>query len=82
MAIPSYKTKQIRAKENDGKEKFNCFLMDLQNQGVKLQTMIDRNLDKLVQKAIYGPMIYTAPYVMALMQADPFRGQVEGDLAL
>jgi hypothetical protein len=26
--------------------------------------------------AIYGPMLYTAPYVMLLMRANPLRGQV------
>ncbi len=26
--------------------------------------------------SIYGPMIYTAPYVMVVMRADPLRGQV------
>jgi hypothetical protein len=30
--------------------------------------------------AIYGPMIYPAPYVMLLMQADTLRGQVGGVL--
>ncbi len=28
--------------------------------------------------AIYGPMIYTVPYVMLLMRANPLRGQVGG----
>jgi hypothetical protein len=28
--------------------------------------------------AIYGPMIYTAPYVMLLMQANSLQGQVGG----
>jgi hypothetical protein len=32
--------------------------------------------------AIYGTMIYTAPYVMFLMRADPLRGQVSGGWAL
>ncbi len=32
--------------------------------------------------AIYEPMIYTAPYVMLLMQANPLRGQVGGGWAL
>jgi hypothetical protein len=32
--------------------------------------------------AIYAPMIYTAPYVMCLMCADPLRGQVGGGWAL
>ncbi len=32
--------------------------------------------------AIYGPMIFMAPYVMILMQADPIRGQVGGGWAL
>ncbi len=32
--------------------------------------------------AFYGPMIYTAPYVMVLKHADPLRGQVGGDWAL
>jgi hypothetical protein len=32
--------------------------------------------------AIYGPMIYTAPYVMLLMRATPLRGQVGGGWAL
>jgi hypothetical protein len=32
--------------------------------------------------AIYGPMIYMAPYVMVLMRADPLRGQVGGGWAL
>jgi hypothetical protein len=32
--------------------------------------------------AIYAPMIYTAPYVMFLMRADPLRGQVGGGWAL
>ncbi len=31
--------------------------------------------------AIYGHMIYTAPYVLVWMQADPLRGQVEGGWA-
>ncbi len=31
--------------------------------------------------AIYGPMIYTAPYVMFLMRADPLRGQAGGGWA-
>jgi hypothetical protein len=26
--------------------------------------------------AIYGPMIYTAPYVMLLMQENPLQGQL------
>jgi hypothetical protein len=26
--------------------------------------------------SIYGPMIYTAPFVMVVMRADPLRGQV------
>jgi hypothetical protein len=30
--------------------------------------------------AIYEPMIYTAPYVMVLMRADPVRGQVGVDM--
>jgi hypothetical protein len=29
-------------------------------------------------KAIYGPMIYTAPYVMLLMRTNPLTGQVGG----
>jgi hypothetical protein len=32
--------------------------------------------------AIYGPMIYTAPYVIVLMRADTLRGQVGGGWAL
>jgi hypothetical protein len=32
--------------------------------------------------AIYGSMIYTAPYVMLLMQANPLRVQVGGGWAL
>ncbi len=32
--------------------------------------------------AIYGPMIYTAPYVMLLMRANPLWGQVLGGWAL
>jgi hypothetical protein len=32
--------------------------------------------------SIYAPMIYTAPYVMFLMRADPLRGQVGGGWAL
>ncbi len=28
--------------------------------------------------AIYAPLIYTAPYIMFLMRADPLRGQVGG----
>jgi hypothetical protein len=32
--------------------------------------------------AIYAPMIYTAPYVMFLMRADPLRGQVGGGWVL
>ncbi len=32
--------------------------------------------------AIYGPMIYTAPYVMLLMRANPLRGEVGGGWAL
>jgi hypothetical protein len=32
--------------------------------------------------AIYGPMIYMAPYVKVLMRADPLRGQVGGGWAL
>ncbi len=32
--------------------------------------------------AIYGPMIYTAPYVMVLKQADPLREQVGSGWAL
>ncbi len=31
---------------------------------------------------IYGPMIFTAPYVMLLMRANPSRGQVGGGWAL
>ncbi len=31
---------------------------------------------------IYAPMIYTVPYVMFLMRADPLRGQVGGGGAL
>ena len=27
---------------------------------------------------IYGPMIYTAPYVMRLMGANPLQGPLEG----
>ena len=30
--------------------------------------------------AIYGPMIYTGPYLMLLMRANPLRGQVERGL--
>jgi hypothetical protein len=33
-------------------------------------------------KAIYAPMIYTALYIMVLMQAGPLLGQVGGDFAL
>jgi hypothetical protein len=33
-------------------------------------------------KTIYGPMIYTGPYIMLLMRENPFRGQVEGGWAL
>jgi|688.fasta_scaffold492014_1 hypothetical protein len=33
-------------------------------------------------RAIYGPMIYTAPYIMLFMWANPLRGQVGGGLAL
>ena len=33
-------------------------------------------------KTIYGPMIYTDPYVMLLMWANPLRGQVGGGWAL
>jgi hypothetical protein len=32
--------------------------------------------------AIYGTMIYTAPYVMFLMREDPLRGQVGGGWTL
>ncbi len=32
--------------------------------------------------AIYGPMIYTAPYVMLFMRTDTLRGQVGGGWAL
>jgi hypothetical protein len=32
--------------------------------------------------AFYGPMIYTVPYVMLLMRANPLRGQVGGGWAL
>jgi hypothetical protein len=32
--------------------------------------------------AIYGPMIYSAPYVMFLKRADPLRGEGEGGWAL
>jgi hypothetical protein len=32
--------------------------------------------------AIYGPMIYTAPYVMLFMRANPLQGQVGGGRAL
>jgi hypothetical protein len=35
-----------------------------------------------VNVAIYAPMIYTASYIMFLMQKDPFRGQVGGGWAL
>jgi hypothetical protein len=31
--------------------------------------------------AIYGPMIYMAPYLMPLIGADPLRGQVGGGWA-
>ncbi len=31
---------------------------------------------------IYGPMIYTAPYVMIFMRTNPLRGQVGGGWAL
>jgi hypothetical protein len=34
------------------------------------------------QIAIYAPLIYTTPYVMFLMRADPLRGQVGGGWAL
>ncbi len=34
-----------------------------------------------VELAIYGPMIYTAPYAMLLMRANPLRGQVGGGWA-
>jgi hypothetical protein len=32
--------------------------------------------------AIYGPMIFTAPYVLLLMRENPLRGQVGGGWAL
>ena len=32
--------------------------------------------------AIYGPMIYTALYVMLLMRANPLRGKVVGGRVL
>ncbi len=35
-----------------------------------------------VSLAIYGPMIYTGPYVMLLMQTSPLQGQVGGGWAL
>jgi hypothetical protein len=35
-----------------------------------------------IEVAIFAPMIYTAPYVMFLMCADPLRGQVGGSWAL
>ncbi len=31
---------------------------------------------------LFAPMIYTAPYLMCLMSAEPLRGQVGGGLAL
>jgi hypothetical protein len=31
---------------------------------------------------LYGPMVYTAPYVMVLMRAAPLRGQVGGGWTL
>jgi hypothetical protein len=38
--------------------------------------------DNVVKLANYGPMIYTAPYVMLLIRADPLREQVGGGWAL
>ncbi len=37
---------------------------------------------KIAELAIYAPMVYTAPYIMFLMRADPLRGQVGGGWAL
>jgi hypothetical protein len=34
------------------------------------------NFDQKYKLAFYGPMIYTAPYVMLLMRANPLRGQI------
>jgi hypothetical protein len=39
-------------------------------------------LKGVAKSAIYGPMIYTAPYVMVLMQTDPLQGQVGGGCTL
>jgi hypothetical protein len=35
-----------------------------------------------IELAIYANLIYTAPYVLFLMRADPLRGQVGGGWAL
>ena len=32
----------------------------------------------LVHKITYGPMIYTAPYVLCLIGANPLQGPLEG----
>jgi hypothetical protein len=38
--------------------------------------------DLLCTLDIYGPMIYTAPYIVLSMRSNPVRGQVGGGWAL
>jgi hypothetical protein len=48
----------------------------------ELFATVDQLLGALTEQviAIYGPLIYTALYLMLLMQANPLRGQVGGGL--
>ena len=44
----------------------------------KIEERINRIGGALTVIAIYGPRIYTAPYVMFLMRANPLQGPLEG----
>jgi hypothetical protein len=56
---------------------YETFLVDLQDGNTE-----EKNKGYVVFIAVYAPLIYTAPYVMCLMRADPLRGQAERCWAL
>jgi hypothetical protein len=43
-----------------------------------LKAQQTNTLDYKYSYSIYGPMLYTVPYEMLLMRANPLRGQVGG----
>jgi hypothetical protein len=75
--ITKYPTKKNGSKISERIKAGSKFILTFQYDPHEHITSLKKSI-----LANYGPMIYTAPYVMLLIRANPFQGQVGGGCAL